>query len=83
MCSKEVELLALFAEEAGIPVPETPEAENYNTYDFAHWTVYCIVQPPIQCWEEALQNAKAIANIPKNQLIHMKWEEFESRMVGI
>jgi hypothetical protein len=80
MCSKEVELLALFAEEAGIPVPEK---ENYDTYLFAHWTVYCIVQPPVECWEEAVANAKAIANIPKDRLIDMKWEEFEEALVGI
>lgn len=79
MCIKEIEVLTQLAEKAGIPVPEQPEQEKYNTYDFAHWVVLCIIQPPLPLlnWEDALQNAKVLSSVPKNKLIHMKWDEFE------
>lgn len=77
MCSKEVETLVQLAEKAGIPIPEQPERESYNTYDFAHWVILCIIQPPLLGWEEALKNAEILASLPKNRIIHMKWEQFE------
>ena len=74
MSNKEKEVLLEAAQIVGMPVPES---ENFNTYMYAHWTVFCIIQPPLLGREETLKNAEILSQVPKNKLIHMNWEQFE------
>lgn len=76
MYSNQIEVLVATAQEVGIPVPER---EEYDTFMFAHWTILSIIQPPVLTWEETIKNARILAEIPKNRLIHMKWEDFEEK----
>jgi hypothetical protein len=61
-------MLAGPAVSAGIKLPE--DLENYNTEEYPHWEVYCLLQlcRPLPYPAAHWDNAKIIASIPDDKI---------------
>lgn len=78
-------ILAAAAEQAGMSIPEDPDMFEQMKEEHPHFHVFCILQlgKRMHSPDEHWNNAKVIANIPKEKLVTMTLDEFINEGVSI
>jgi hypothetical protein len=72
-------ILASYAKDAGMPVPEDPEKFLENKEEFPNFAVYCLLQlgTSMPNAMSARNNAEIIANVPAQKVKDMTLADFE------